>query len=104
MIEIRTYVCTNGHCPYDDWVLSLDSSIRLRVLKRIDRIELGNFGDCESVGEGVYELRMHFGAGYRVYYAYEDDTVVLLLCGGDKSSQQKDIATAKHFWKEEKAT
>ena len=61
-------------------------------------LESGNFGDYKSVGEGVFELRLHIGKGYRIYLAIVDDMIVLLLCGGDKSSQQRDIERAKTFW------
>jgi len=70
------------------------------IRKRILRIETGNLGDCKSVGEGVFELRFFFGSGYRVYFAFDGDVVVLLLTGGDKSSQNKDIKTAQKIWKE----
>ena len=64
------------------------------------RLEQGNFGDCASVGDGVSELRMFFGPGYRVYFGEHGDVVVILLCGGDKSSQNRDIEQAKTYWKE----
>ena len=67
---------------------------------RLDRLEKGNFGDCKPVGEGVLELRLDFGPGYRVYFAEESATIVLLLIGGDKSTQIKDIRTAKTHWQE----
>ncbi len=67
---------------------------------RLDRLEQGNFGDCKAVGDGVLELRMDFGPGYRVYFAEDGPDVVLLLLGGDKSTQDKDIETAKTYWRE----
>ena len=72
--------------------------------KRLDWIVLGNFGDYRTVGGGVFELRIHFGAGYRVYFGEIDNTIVLLLCGGDKSSQTRDIERAKNYWLEYKDT
>ena len=69
---------------------------------RLDRLEGGNFGDCQSVGSGVFELRLHFGPGYRVYFGEVDRTIVLLLCGGDKSTQTRDIQRAKTYWLEYK--
>ena len=67
---------------------------------RLDRVSLGNFGDCRSVGEGVQELRIDYGPGYRVYFGQLGSTIVLLLCGGDKSTQAKDINLAHYYWSE----
>jgi len=71
-----------------------DTKGRFRIQARIDRAELGNFGDCEPVGEGVSEMRIHFGPGYRVYFVQRGSLIVLLLVGGDKSTQAKDIKAA----------
>lgn len=80
---------------FDDWFGSLrDIRARVRIQARIDRAVLGNFGDCAPVGEGVSEMRIHYGPGYRVYFAQRGLEVVILLAGGDKSSQSKDIARA----------
>ena len=72
-----------------------DKTTRSRIVARIERVQLGNFGDARSVGGGVSELRMAFGPGYRIYFAQAGDTVILLLCGGDKASQVRDIARAR---------
>lgn len=77
----------------DDW------KGRVRILSRLDSAAEGNFGDCETVGDGVSEMRIHFGPGYRVYYAREGTSIYLLLLGGDKKSQRRDIARAKAMWK-----
>ena len=77
-----------------------DRQTKARIFTRIDRVRLGNFGDCENVGAGVYELRVHFGPGYRVYFGLLGNEAVLLLCGGDKSSQTRDIELAKTYWQE----
>lgn len=80
---------------FDNWFTSLrDIRAKARVQARIDRAGLGNFGDCEPVGEGVSEMRIHYGPGYRVYFVQRGLEVVILLAGGDKSSQSKDIARA----------
>ena len=73
-----------------------------RIRARLDRLELGNFGIVKPVGDGVSELKIDHGPGYRIYFAMSGKTVVLLLNGGDKSTQQKDIETAKAYWKQQK--
>ena len=95
MIEVRRTAA------FIDWLGALrDVRARARIAKRIDRIADGNFGDAKSVGDGVSELRFAFGPGYRVYYVQRGDVVVILLCGGDKSSQERDIERAKVMAKE----
>ena len=76
----------------------------LRILSRVVAAETGNFGDCEPVGEGVSEMRIHYGPGYRVYFAQEGIHVYLLIAGGDKGSQDRDIKQAKALWTELKKT
>jgi putative addiction module killer protein len=84
-----------------DWLTALrDIQARARIAKRIDRIAQGNFGDAKPVGDGVSELRFDFGPGYRVYYTRRGDVVVILLCGGDKDSQPRDIERAKQMARE----
>jgi putative addiction module killer protein len=95
------YQDADGNEPLANWLNSLrDVQGRKRISIRLRRLEQGNYGDCEPIGEGLLELRMFFGPGYRVYFGEEDDNIVLLLCGGDKSSQTKDIEAAKAYWKE----
>ena len=97
--EIELYTTQNGREPFTDWFESIrDKTIKNRIDRRIDRLENGNFGDCRPVGEGVFELRLHFGPGYRIYFGEVANTVILLLCAGDKSSQQNDIERAKTYW------
>jgi putative addiction module killer protein len=80
---------------FDEWFASLrDRHAKMRVQARIDRAELGNYGDCAPVGEGVSEMRIHAGPGYRVYFVERGMEIVILLAGGDKSTQSKDIKTA----------
>jgi putative addiction module killer protein len=83
------------------WVDGLkDDRAILKIQTRLYRIKKGNFGDVKPVGEGISEIRIHYGAGYRVYFKQTDTTIILLLCGGDKSTQSKDIITAKALAKE----
>ena len=85
---------------YVDWFFHLnDQQARDRILNRIRRAGNGNFGDHHAVGDGVYEMRIDYGPGYRVYFAREGDTVYLLLLGGDKRNQDSDIQKAKAIWK-----
>ena len=85
---------------FSNWFKSLrDRRAKARIQARIDRIELGNFGDVATVGEGVRELRIHYGPGYRVYFVQRGSVVVVLLSGGDKSSQNSDIKKAKELAK-----
>lgn len=80
---------------FDAWLTALKDKLgRARIVHRIRSAEFGNFGDCESVGEGVSEMRIHFGPGYRVYFTRRGEVVYLLLLGGDKSSQKRDIKRA----------
>ena len=104
MIDVQEYLAANGRSPFAEWLRQLrDRQVRSRIMVRINRLRLGNFGDCKSVGDGVYELRMMFGSGYRVYFARQGETVVLLLCGGDKSTQDADIERAKQYWHEHRS-
>ena len=100
--QIQIYHDSQGKEPFVEWVSRLSRPDRARVFARLDRVETGNLGDCKSVGEGVFELRLHFGAGYRVYFGEIGTTIILLLCGGKKSSQQKDIQHAKEYWEQYK--
>lgn len=85
---------------FDAWLKALRDPIgKARIISRIRSAEAGNFGDCEPVGEGVSEMRIHYGPGYRVYYSRKGDVVYLLLCGGNKSTQKSDIKQAKALLK-----
>jgi len=101
---LQEYITRMGHNPFGEWIRSLtDPPTRARIRTRLSRLRLGNFGDARSVGNGVYELRLDFGPGYRVYYGLVGDTVVLLLGGGAKRSQVRDIRAAKRHWEEFRA-
>lgn len=106
-IDKSPNVLHKGHTPivqteaFRDWLDNLrDRKARLRIDDRLKRLASGNAGDSKSVGDGVQELRLHFGPGYRVYYIWQGDVLVILLNGGDKSSQARDIAKAKQLAKE----
>jgi len=103
VIEIRRYVTRAGKDVIGDWLAGLgDAQVRARIVARIDRLSLGNFGDCKSLRAGVYELRIDWGPGYRVYYAMLGRTCVLLLCGGDKRKQSSDINRAIEYLQDHK--
>jgi putative addiction module killer protein len=98
VIEVRRYVARSGSDVIGDWLASLeDLKARARIAARLDRLSLGNFGDCRPLREGVSELRIDWGPGYRVYYAMLGRTRVLLLCGGDKRRQASDIKRAIEY-------
>jgi putative addiction module killer protein len=93
--DVRIYARSDGSEPFTTWLRGLrDGATRNRIRQRIARMRLGNFGDARGVGDGVQELRIPFGPGFRVYFSREGDSVVILLCGGDKSTQARDIARA----------
>jgi putative addiction module killer protein len=101
--EIEFYEMANGEQPCQNWLDSLsDDRTKARINGRLDRLCAGNFGDYKSVGQGVFELRMPFGPGYRIYFGIIEETVILLLLGGDKSTQVKDIQRAQQFWQDYK--
>ena len=101
--RINEYTDEQDRSPYAVWLASLrDVRARARVIMQVDRMELGLFGDSEPVGEGLSELKIHYGPGYRVYYGKESQDTYLLLCGGNKSTQSKDIKRAKTYWREYK--
>lgn len=100
MWKIEIYQTPDRKLPYQEWEDSLAPMILVRVLARIQRIKHGNFGDAKYIGDGVRELRLSFGSGYRIYFGLDDNTLVILLCAGDKSTQWKDIKNAKKFWKD----
>ncbi|MFZ6640257.1 type II toxin-antitoxin system RelE/ParE family toxin [Undibacterium sp. TC4M20W] len=101
MYDIKHYLSSDNKDIYFDWVRKLrDVKARIAIDRRINRIELGNFGDHKFCRDGIWELRIDVGAGYRVYYAISGKEIVLLLCGGDKDTQDKDIAKACDYWQD----
>jgi putative addiction module killer protein len=101
MFEIWHYLTSTGRNIFEEWFDALtDATAQAKIATRIARMSAGNFGDCKSLRDGVWELRIDWGPGYRVYYALADRTVVLLLCGGDKRKQSADIERAVKFWRD----
>lgn len=97
--ELKYYQRKNGKVPVRDWLDAIEGSPEyFAIMRRLDKVQLGNFGDHRSVGEGVNELRIDFGPGYRVYYGHDGTELVILLVGGSKKSQDRDIKTAKEYW------
>jgi putative addiction module killer protein len=99
---IDYYLTAKSRRPFKEWLDGLDRIARAKIRVRLDRVRLGNLGRNRHVGDGVYELKIDYGPGYRVYYALGGKTVVLLLLGGDKSTQETDIQRAKVFWMDHK--
>ena len=97
MIELERYQTRKGRQPVSDWIAALDDPIAARVLSHVQRLSVGTFVNTRPVGSGLFELRMDFGPGYRLYYAWRNDGRIILLCGGDKGSQARDIKRARAF-------
>lgn len=101
MRTLKYYQTSNGKQPFVEWLMGLKDVVGVtRINKRIERLMLGQRGDSESVGEGVFELRIHYGPGYRLYYAEQGNELVILLYGGSKGLQQRDIDRAIFYWKD----
>ncbi|KAF3887029.1 MULTISPECIES: type II toxin-antitoxin system RelE/ParE family toxin [Nostocales] len=99
--EIQDYLTSEGRSPFAEWLEALrDIQARAKIRNRLKRVESGNLGNYRSVGEGVCELKVDYGPGYRVYFGQIGTTIVLLLCGGDKSTQEQDINKAREYWKD----
>jgi putative addiction module killer protein len=99
--EIREYQTTGGKIPFGEWLESLrDLQARVKIEKRLERVRTGNLGDYKSLGEGVCELKIDFGGGYRVYFGQIGTKIILILCGGIKRTQDEDIEKAKEYWRD----
>ena len=99
--RIVKYIAETDRCPYDDWFESLkDKRTQAIIATRLNRVAQGNFGLCRKLSGGIQELKIDFGPGFRVYFAEDGDTLVVLLCGGDKTTQSKDIERAQDYWAE----
>lgn len=99
-IKIIYYQTSTGKEPFREWLLKLDSFNRVIIDTRLKRVVLGNYGDCKLLKgvSGVWELRVDVGSGYRVYFGKDGDNIVMLLLGGDKKSQERDIVKAQNYW------
>jgi len=101
--QVDIYLDSNGKAPFSAWINALaDIKGRAKIRERIARLRLGNMGDCEPIGEGISELRIHYGPGYRVYFGQDGNEIVVLILGGSKRTQNQDIKTAKVLWKDYK--
>lgn len=101
LLRLMYYRTRDGRMPFREWVDGLTDSLAFAALNtRLARLRLGLFGDCKPIGEGVQELRIDVGPGYRAYVASVGGRVILLLCGGDKRSQSRDIRRAKDYWRD----
>ncbi|MBD2725105.1 type II toxin-antitoxin system RelE/ParE family toxin [Nostoc sp. FACHB-892] len=99
--KIRNYLTVDGKNIFDEWLDSLrDRKAKAKIRARLDGVKDGNLADCKSFGEGVFELRIDYGLGYRIYFGQEDITIIILLCGGDKSTQKQDVDKAQEYWKD----
>lgn len=102
MLEIRYFVAADGRQPFADWFADLDPEARAKVARAIVRMEQGNLSNVKSVGEGVLEYRIDSGPGYRVYFGRDGDTLIILLSGGTKRRQRRDIDDAHACWRDYK--
>lgn len=98
MIELREYIDTHGNSPFAKWFNALNAQEVLKVNTYVTRVGQGNFSRVEGVGDGVYECKIDWGAGFRVYFGKDGDRLVILLGGGTKKRQSKDIEQAKLYW------
>lgn len=102
MPDIREYLDTAGRSPYAEWFNRLNAHAAAKVTVALTRLGQGNFSNVKSVGSGIYEYRIDFGPGYRIYFGKEGDRVVILLAGGTKKRQARDIAKAIEMWQDYK--
>jgi putative addiction module killer protein len=99
-LTVREYETADGRNPFREWLATLDRGVSARIQARVLRFETGNLGDHRSVGAGVQEARLMFGPGYRVYFGQDGRSLVLLLAGGTKASQTRDIRRAQEYWRD----
>jgi putative addiction module killer protein len=102
MIKVREYLDTKGNNPYAKWFARLNANAAAKVATAVYRMEQGNFSNVKGIGGGVYEYRIDFGPGYRIYFGKDGNLLVILLAGGTKKRQSADIAAAKEYWQDYK--
>jgi putative addiction module killer protein len=102
MAELRYYLDLSGISPFEKWFTTLDFQAAAKVTTALVRIELGNTSNVKSLGSGLSEIKIDWGPGYRIYFGRDGDDLVILLTGGTKKHQDKDIKTAKLFWQDYK--
>ncbi len=99
--ELKIYLTLQGKSPFEKWLNSIkDKKTQAVIDNGLRRVRLGNLGNCKPVGGGVFELKIDYGSGYRIYFGQIGTTIILLLCGGDKSTQKKDINKAQEYWQD----
>lgn len=97
--ELRIYTTSSGKQPFLEWLRNLkDAKVRSRIRTRLDRLVVGHYGDYKHISSGIYELILAFGSGYRIYFGEISQSIVLLLCGGNKRTQHRDIEKAQKYW------
>ena len=104
MLKLFEYVRIDGSCPFADWFAALNKEAAAKVAVALERMEAGNLGDHKAVGQGISERRINFGPGYRIYFGRDGDTLIVLVGGGTKARQNRDIKNAQEAWAEYKAT
>jgi putative addiction module killer protein len=102
MLDIRYYVAASGEEPFAEWFAERDAAAGAKIARALARMEQGNLSNVKSVGEGVLEYRIDFGPGYRIYFGRDGETIVILLTGGTKKRQQRDIDAARAYWRDYK--
>lgn len=103
-LTLKKYCRESGTVPFDEWLSGVSPVFRARIYANLSRVEIGNFGNVKPIqghdADMLFELRMFFGPGFRAYFGRDGNTLILLLCGGDKKTQRRDITTAKNLWAE----
>ncbi|HIT55447.1 TPA: type II toxin-antitoxin system RelE/ParE family toxin [Candidatus Galligastranaerophilus intestinigallinarum] len=98
MKQLKYFVLENGKCPFLIWLNELDKITRARIDSRLTRLACGNYGEYKQLDGNISELKLKFGSGYRIYYTEKNNTIIILLCAGDKKTQSKDIKKAKEYY------